>query len=117
MKQRIVKLTSIIEDVTEILLNSHQRDIDIKLRFLDDRAEITFSMANPVIGKKELDELLEVFNAPRQRELEYYYHSLSGDSLADVNVSVLSNMVDEAHGSLTDECLNLVVTRLYTTLG
>ena len=111
MKFKREKLIKLMNELINFCLGIDMKDLDIKFSCHKDRDEITVSgyAKNPPM--KELQDLEEILNAPRQEELEEYYWTLLGHGHGMQELEMVGTLVDNGSITYEDKILTMYICR------
>ena len=89
--------------------------MQVKFDFQPDQSTITIEADVPSVTERQAQELEELLNIPRQREVEQNYWNISGEEDISTEVSLAAMMVDNAKVSLEGKRIQIWVQRLRST--
>ena len=89
--------------------------MQVRFDFQPDQSTITLEADVPGVTEQQTQELEDLLNIPRQREVEQNYWNISGEEDISTEVSLAAMMVDNAKVSLVDKRIHIWVKRLRST--
>lgn len=112
MKLRYEKSVRIINDIMGYchLIGGRRFHVDFDMQ--DKTTLITIKSDISGVTEKQLKELDTLLNIPRQREVEQYYWSVSGEEQIDNELGLAGMMIDKAVIGYDDGQLTIDVIRI-----
>ncbi len=111
MKFKSEKLIKLMNELINFCLEIGMKDLQINFSCHSDRGEITVSGYAEDPPLKELEELEEILNVPRQEELEEYYWMLIGDGHGMQELEMVGTLVDNGSITYQDKILTIYICR------
>lgn len=111
MRTHIKRITSIADEITTFLLLENFSKLSITIEPKGKVTVLRFISENNPMTQKQLEEILQVLNQPRQIELETYFWTLLGESGTDMSLNVVGRMIDTADGYIENGCVVLELSR------
>lgn len=111
MRHEIKKICRIVDELTTLFLKEDTDEVDFKIIRKPDRAVIKIIDYNSKLDDAFLEHFSKMLNSQRQSEIEEYYWQLAGETDDDDELTLISNMVDEATFEKRDGDLYVEITR------
>lgn len=111
MKLKLEKNLKIISEM--ILYFKNLGNKNVHLDFAYDETKSSFSISGDVsnISTEKLNELNNILNSPRQKEVEECYWQLGGESELNCELSLIGAMIDSAQIEYKDGILKVKMLR------
>lgn len=116
MKMKYKKTLRVMNDLMGYCYYLGAQDIHVDFSIHQPGADVTVQAAVPSIDKAKIDELSQLLNMPRQREVEQNYWNISGEEQLDNELTLAAMMVDSAEVSYDNGTLTIHVHRTHTSL-
>ncbi len=111
MQHETKKITLIINELMTMLLANGAEDIDVNIKRVTGKTQITLIHRNCHYSETLIDKIRHNLNNPRQSEVEGYYWQLVGENDSYDELHLVGAMVDEAEVSLSQGDLYIKISR------
>lgn len=111
MKFKIEKNLRIVNELITYCSHFGGNDVSMDIKNIGDETNIKIKAKLSNFSEKNLSDLTQALNVPRQHEIEHYYWHLGGESEFDCELSLVGMMIDDAKVSFADDVLDLEIKR------
>lgn len=109
MRFKKEKLIKLMNELINFCVDIGMHDLDINFKCQTGEITVSGYVENPPM--KELEDLEEILNAPRQEELEEYYWVLIGDGHGMQELEMVGVLVDNGSITYEDKILTIYICR------
>lgn len=111
MRHETKKICRIVDEITTIFLKDHTNKIEFTLCRDDTKTTIEIIDYDTNFDIEYVEYFVKALNGQRQAELEEYFWQLAGETDEDDELTLISNMVDEASAEIKDGVLYVKIVR------
>lgn len=90
------KISKILNEMVTFALNREATKVDSSIEKTEELYKLTIQAINLKCSTDSIDNLKQLLNAPRQRDVEEYYWELTGDSDTGSELELVGMMIDKA---------------------
>lgn len=92
----VKKVSKILNEMVSFSLNREATKVDSSIENKEDLYKLTIQASNLKCNNDCINNLKQLLNAPRQKDVEEYYWELTGESDTGAELELVGMMVDKA---------------------
>nr|WP_312576761.1 hypothetical protein [Sedimentibacter sp.] len=111
MKYEIQKISKIVEEIIDFFYSHSTKKVNISIEETKDSFIIEVQSDHIICSNDNANQLKDLLNVQRQREMEEYYWQLAGNDLDGDEYNLVGMMVDESYVDFKNPSLKVKLVR------